>query len=238
MSDGPGGIVVTIDGPAASGKSSTARAVASLLGFRYLDSGAFSRALTLAALDREIPPEAWPALKAPDLVRLGVAARPADREFLLTIGGDPVMHRLRSPAVDAHVSKMAAIPAVRVWLLDSLRRAGSARDLVTDGRDMGTVVFPDADVKVFLVCDPRERAIRRLRQEGNPEPSSDAIGAEILRLLERDRLDQTRAIAPLLPAADAILLDTTGLEFDEQVRIIGGLARDARNARHAWESEA
>src|SRR5690606_1887121 len=146
-----------------------------------------------------------------------VDAVPRDGGFELVIGGRPVGERIRSPAVNANVSRMAAVPAVREWLLDRLRGAGRAGGLVADGRDIGTVVFPDAELKVFLVADPAVRARRRLAQDGNPFPTPDQLESEIRRLQERDRKDSMRAVAPLTRAPDAILLDTTHLTFEQQV---------------------
>jgi CMP/dCMP kinase len=226
MSSRRRGIIVAIDGPAASGKSSTARAVARELGYRYLDSGAFYRAITLAALERALPVESWDALTPAELEALGVGARADGPGYTLHIGSDEVGDRIRSPEVNAHVSRMAAVPAVRGWLLAALRSAGAAGGLVADGRDIGTVVFPDAELKIFLVCDPEERALRRLREQGLTAPMEEEIRAEARRLVERDRLDATREAAPLLRAPDAVLLDTTALAFDAQVRAITRLARD------------
>jgi len=222
----PAAIIVAIDGPAASGKSSTARAVASELGYRHLDSGAFYRALTLAALDRGIPPERWNAFSTSDLDDLGVHALAGATGYLLCVRGRPVADRLRSPEVNAQVSNLAAVPAVREWLLDALRAAGRAKGLVADGRDIGTVVFPAAELKIFLVCDPEERATRRLRQQGNRSPSLEEIREEAARLVERDRKDGSREAAPLLRAPDAVVLDTTALDFSAQVRAITRLARN------------
>ena len=226
VNGGATGIILAIDGPAASGKSSTAKAVAAELGYRHLDSGAFYRAITLAALDRGIDPEQWPDLTAEELRRLEVEATPGDAAYRLTIEGADVGERIRAPEVDAHVSRMAAVPAVRAWLLDSLRQAGRDGALVADGRDMGSVVFPNAELKVFLVCDPRVRARRRLLQQGVPSPTDTQIHAEAVGLAERDRRDRERQAAPLVRAPDAVVVDTTDLEFEEQVAEIVRLARD------------
>ncbi len=222
-------MIVTIDGPAGSGKSSTARAVAERLGWRHLDSGAFYRALTYAALRAGIPDESWDALDAAQLDALAVQARPAEHGWSLVAGEDDVTDEIRSPAVNARVSLMARVPAVRAWLLGRLRAAADHCDLVTDGRDMGTVVFPHADLKVFLVADPRERARRRLLEQGHRAPSAAEVDAEVERLLERDRIDSSRDVAPLLKPADAVVLDTTALGFEEQVETVVALAR-ARGA--------
>lgn len=220
------GIVIAIDGPAGSGKSSTAKRVASELGYRHLDSGAFYRAITLAALEAGIPPEQWSDLTRRDLDALGVASTASDQGYAFTVAGRGADERLRSPEVNAHVSRMAAVPAVREWLLSALRKAGERGGLVADGRDIGTVVFPDADLKVFLVCAPAERARRRLREQGNATPEQSQIDLETTRLTARDDADSGRAVAPLVQASDAVLLDTTHLDFDQQVQAILHLAKE------------
>jgi CMP/dCMP kinase len=221
----PDGIIVAIDGPAASGKSSTARAVAAELGYRYLDSGAFYRALTLAVLRAGIPADRWDALAEADLDRLNVRGVPHGAGYRLLIGDEEVTAAIRSPEVNAHVSRIAAVPAVRGWLLQAQRSVGEGGGLVADGRDIGTVVFPAAELKIFLVCEPEERALRRLREQGDPEPSDVEIVEEAHRLRARDALDSGRAVAPLLRAPDAVQLDTTALAFDAQIRVIVRLAK-------------
>lgn len=218
-------MIITIDGPAGSGKSSTARAVAERLGWRHLDSGAFYRALTWAALRAGIPAESWDALDADQLDALAVQARPAQQGWRLCAGDDDVTEEIRSPAVNARVSLMARVPAVREWLLGRLRAAADHCDLVTDGRDMGSVVFPDAELKVFLVADPRERARRRLLEQGHIAPSAAEVEAEVARLLERDRIDSSREVAPLLKPENAVVIDTTALTFEAQVETVVTLAR-------------
>ncbi len=121
---------------------------------------------------------------------------------------------------------MAAVPAVREWLMAALRAAGARGALVADGRDIGTVVFPHAELKAFLVADPEERARRRLRERGVQAPDREQVQAEAARLVGRDALDSGRAAAPLKQAADAVVIDTTTLGFDEQVERIVGLARE------------
>jgi CMP/dCMP kinase len=221
------GIIIAIDGPAGSGKSSTARAVANALRYRHLDSGAFYRTITLAALRAGIPSEHWETLSGERLEAFGVAGRPHGGGYQMSIAGDAVGDAIRAPEVNAHVSRMAAVPAVRGWLMGALRHAGERGGLVADGRDIGSVVFPDAELKVFLVAAPEERARRRLLEQGAAEPDLAQIRAEVARLTDRDLRDSTRAVAPLLRAADAVLLDTTGLAFDAQVRAIVRLAEHA-----------
>ena len=221
----PDGIIIALDGPAGSGKSSTAKAVARELGYRHLDSGAFYRAITLAALQAGIPAERWPGLSHGELDRLDVHGKPAGDAYALTVAGHDVTREIRSPEVNAHVSRMAAVGAVREWLMDALREAGARGGLVADGRDIGTVVFPDAELKVYLVADPAERARRRLREHGVAEPSDQEVRDETARLQGRDEVDSTREVAPLVCAPDAVTLDTTGLAFGAQVLEIVRLAR-------------
>lgn len=216
-------MIIAIDGPAGSGKSSTARAVAKELGFRHLDSGAFYRALTYAAMQRGIPVAEWPKLDAARLESFDIMAEPDNGGFRMLLAGSDVSGPIRRAEVNALVSAMARLPAVREWLLGTLRRTAQRSDLVADGRDIGTVVFPDADLKIFLVADPAVRAQRRLEQMDLPT-DPDSIAEEVARIEERDRADSSRDVAPLKQAEDAVLLDTTHLSFAEQVRRIVELA--------------
>lgn len=219
-------MIIAIDGPAGSGKSSTARAVARRLGFRHLDSGAFYRTLTLGALRAGRPVDSWAELTAAELDAFDVHALPAEGAFRMLLGGQPVDDAIRSPEVNAHVSAMAKVPVVRAWLLGRLRAAAAGVDLVSEGRDLGTVVFPQAELKVYLVAQPRTRARRRLAEQGVRAPTAVQLEAEVARLLERDRIDSERQIAPLRKAHDAVEVDTSTLSFDEQVEAIVRLARD------------
>lgn len=216
--------VVAIDGPAASGKSSTAAAVAQAIGFVHIDSGALYRAL------------AW--VDAHDRVASAatiLAAAAARHLHLHQVGLDVQVHidgvtdvetAIRSPAVNAQVSAVAAMPALRAWVDQQIRAVvGSVAGAVIDGRDIGTVVVPDAGLKIFLTATPEARARRRLLQRGHAIAAAQ-VAAEAARLAERDRLDSSRLVAPLRQAADAILLDTSGLEFAEQVGRIVALARE------------
>ncbi|HEX6307768.1 MAG TPA: (d)CMP kinase [Longimicrobiales bacterium] len=217
-------MIIAIDGPAASGKSSTADAVARRLGFRHLESGAFYRAITYAAMRRGIPGEEWDALDAARLDALGITAEPADTGFRIRVDGHDVSQEIRAADVNANVSAMARVPAVRGWLLETLRATARHADLVADGRDIGTVVFPRADLKIFIVADSETRARRRLLQMGLPQDPA-MVAQEVRRIEERDLVDSSRAVAPLKQAPDAILLDTTHLTFEEQVDRIVELAR-------------
>ena len=219
--------VVAIDGPAASGKSSTAKAVARALGWTHLDSGALYRALTLAALDHLGGGE-WLETRiiglAEDLpVRLVLIAT----EFRPSVAGVDVGDAIRSERVTARVSELAALPGVRKWVNAQQRQTAKEHPagVVVDGRDIGTVVFPDAPVKVFLTATPEERVRRRVTQRGEAlDP--ERLGRESQALAARDEADSTRAVAPLKPAPDALILDSTRLSFDEQVQRVVALARE------------
>jgi len=216
--------VIAIDGPAASGKSSTARAVADRLGMAHLDSGALYRAATLAALDRPVPLQGQPIV---GLMRsLPVQLAFVDGAFRPEVAGVDVSGLIRSERVNARVSAVAALPAVREWANAELRAAVAPcpMGVVIDGRDIGTVVFPDAPVKIFLTATPRERAVRRVKQSGGA-----VVDHEVERVAEdlarRDVADQGRAVAPLAIAGDALEVDSTHLGFEEQVERIVDLAR-------------
>jgi cytidylate kinase len=213
-SEGP---VITIDGPAGSGKSSTAKAVACVLAYRHLDSGALYRALTLALLQAGIDPDRWPGVSEEFLLALAVDVRATDEGFAVWVGGAEVDEELRTQEVTHHVSHLARLAVVRGCLLDLQRRAGSKGRLVADGRDMGTVVFPDAEVKVYLVADVAERARRRLLEQRGPEIDDAELALQIETIEDRDRRDSEREISPLRKAPDAIEIDTTGLDFQDQV---------------------
>ena len=228
------GGVVAIDGPSASGKSSTARAVAEALGFAHLDSGSLYRGVTLAALREAIrrgldAERILAALNPETILRTaedrGLMLQSDGVGFSAYLEGEPAEEALRSFEVTAQVSGVAAIPVVREWVNSRLRamvRAG--QDVVVDGRDIGTVVFPDADLKIFLTASPEARAGRRISQRGMAiDP--DHLDRETAALAARDHADSTRSVAPLRPAEDAILLDTTSMDFDEQVRFIVDRAR-------------
>ena len=230
--------VVAIDGPAASGKSSTAALVARRLGWAHLDSGALYRAVTLAVLDnlpeQEGGASAWSAQQIVALAEdLPVRLVLADDTFRPEVAGVDVAEAIRSERVTRRVSEIAAIREVRHWVNVQQRAAVAAhpRGVVVDGRDIGTVVFPDAPVKVFLTATPEERARRRLAQRagkgvGGTRIDPADLAREAAVLVARDQADATRPVAPMKPAADARILDTTHLSLEQQVREVVALARE------------
>lgn len=213
-------IVIAIDGPAASGKSSTAQWVARVLGFRHVDSGALYRAATAAALRTGTPVADWTpqgVIEAAGVVEL----TPDATSFSPTIHGIPVAEEVRGAEVTSHVSRVAQMALVRSWVNAQVRAVAQDHDIVVDGRDMGTTVFPRADLKVYLMADPWERARRRLIQRLQRHPTDNEIADETDRLVHRDAQDALQSV----PARDAVILDTTYLTQQEQVERIAALAR-------------
>ena len=213
-------MVVAIDGPAASGKSSTAHWVAGRLGYRHVDSGALYRAVTALALREGGPVDAW----TPEAVRSladRVTLAPVAGGFEPHVDAAPLGDAVRGADVTRHVSRVAQMPPVREWVNARVRETGASHDVVVDGRDIGTVVFPDAQLKVFLVADSWERARRRLIQSLGRHPSDDEIAEETEWLVQRDSRDATQTVQ----ARDAVLIDTTYLTQPEQVERIVALAR-------------
>ncbi|NNF14467.1 MAG: (d)CMP kinase [Gemmatimonadetes bacterium] len=221
------GPIVTLDGPAGSGKSTTAREVARRLGFRHLDSGALYRALTLALLESDVPAGEWADLDEQAMRALDVTVTAKGTELEVGVGGRVVNSELRSKEVTAQVAYLASLPVARACLLNLQRAAGAQGRLVADGRDMGTVVFPHADVKIYLVAELGERARRRLREGGMEEPSEEEVVTHSGVIAERDRHDSEREHSPLRKPEEAELIDTTRLSFDEQVEAIIRLVQEA-----------
>ena len=213
-------MIVTLDGPAGSGKSTTARRVAERLGYRHLDSGAIYRALTFHLLERGIEPERWPELTAAELADVPLRLDPAPGGFRVRLGERVLGDELRTPRVTSRVAHLAGLAAVRKWLIRYQHEAARHGPLVADGRDMGTVVFPDAELKFYLTADLRERARRRLRDQGVESPTDEQIAHEAEGIAERDRTDSERELSPLRRPDGAIDVDTTALGFDEQVEAI------------------
>jgi cytidylate kinase len=203
-------MLVAIDGPAGAGKSTVARALADRLGYTYLDSGAMYRCIALLSLGA---PEQAPA----------VLARAANIELgdRVLLEGRDVTDTIRAPEISEAASRVAADPGVREALVDVQRELTAFGDWVIEGRDIGTVVVPDAGVKVFLTADPAERASRRAAELG--ADAATVLAEQTLR----DQRDSARAAGPLLAAPDAVMLDTTGLSIEQVVERIAKLARAA-----------
>ena len=223
--------LIALDGPSASGKSSTARAVAQALGWSHLDSGALYRGLTLIALEiasaRKIPVEQVAPRDVTDAAEdRGLQLHSDGTTFVVYIDGFPAEEAIRSAAVTAAVSAVSAMPDIRMWVDHRMRemvRGGLA--VIIDGRDIGSVVFPEAPLKIFLTATPEARASRRLSQRGQVI-DRDSLAQEAGSLAERDEKDANRAVAPLRQPPDALLLDSTKLSFDEQVKWIVARAKE------------
>ena len=223
-------MIVAIDGPAGSGKSTIAKEIARQLGFNKLDTGAMYRAVTFAALDRGIDLDDEAAI---DALAKQIEIRFTNgtgEDTRLTIDGQDASAAIRTPQVDANVSKVSAYPGVRAAMLIHQRRAAEGRDIVAEGRDIGTVVFPNAQVKVFLTADPRERARRRVlqRHQNDAQPLKAEVDETLDALKQRDKLDSSREVAPLVPAEDAVHVDSTAHTIDEVVSIIEDLINQRR----------
>jgi 3-phosphoshikimate 1-carboxyvinyltransferase len=220
----PPPLVIAIDGPAASGKSSTAQWVAQLLNVHHVDSGAFYRAITLLALGTGVAPEQWTPEAVLALAHR-ITWRLTERSVLPLIDGTVQDEAMRDAPVTRQVSRVAQMVAVRHWVNEQVRAAGAATDVVVDGRDIGTAVFPTAALKVFLVADPWERARRRLIQRLGRRPNDAEIAEETEALVARDALDAAQSA----PARDAITIDTTTVTQEEQVDRIVALAKATRD---------
>lgn len=193
--------------------------VADKIEYLHVDSGSLYRAATAAILRRDENPTAWTESSVLDAAA-GVQLLAARTSFYPVLGGHAIEDEIRGSDVTRNVSRVAQMPRVREWVNKKVREAASSRNVVVDGRDMGTVVFPDADLKIFLVADSRERAARRLRQRGTPT-SEELLDDETIRINERDARDARQTVA----AADAVVIDTTSLSQREQVEQIVTLWR-------------
>ncbi|EFL78989.1 cytidylate kinase [Actinobacillus pleuropneumoniae serovar 2 str. 4226] len=208
--------IITVDGPSGAGKGTLCHALAEKLGFDFLDSGAIYRITALAAVKAGIALDDEDAL-AEIGRRLDVKFVPKDGEINVILNGENVGDQIRTAEAGQNASKVAVFPKVREALLQRQRDFSTSKGLIADGRDMGTVVFPEAQVKLFLDASAEERAKRRVKQlqEKGFNANFDKILAEIK---ERDFRDRNREVAPLVPAKDALLLDSTSLSIDEVVR--------------------
>jgi CMP/dCMP kinase len=215
------GIIIAIDGPAGAGKSTVARRVAEQLGFTYIDSGAMFRAVAFWALREN--------LEVTDMHRMEQLAEAASITLLtesnrVLLNTEDVTEAIREPRISDAASQVAVIPGVRRSLLAKQREIAARANIVMEGRDIGTVVFPDATLKIFLDADPGERVRRRVGQLESGQLAQDTANVS-QEMAERDRRDRTRAEAPLTQAPDAVYLDSTKLSIDEVIEAILKLAR-------------
>ncbi len=208
---------IAIDGPAGSGKTSVAQALAKELGFIHLDTGAMFRALSVILSEEGIREED----------RISERLAQTDLQMIpegVSIDGRSLIEELRTEEADREVSYYSQLKVVRDWLLDKQRTLSAEHDVIMDGRDIGTVVLPHADLKVFLVASKEVRALRRAIQSGRLDDYADIL-ADIER---RDKVDSERRLAPLKPADDAVIIDTSALNFDEVLELIRNLVEEKR----------
>lgn len=210
---------IAIDGPSGAGKSTMAKRLAKELGFLYVDTGAIYRTLGLFALRQGAEPGDWSQVE-PLLTRVSIRMGYGEDGLQhMVLGGEDVTDAIRRPEVSEAASKISAIPQVRDFLMDMQRDMAKTNSVVMDGRDIGTVVLPNAEVKIFLTASPEERARRRcveLEQRGTPEDYEQVLSD----IIERDARDSGRAAAPLKQARDAILVDTTGISLEESFQLL------------------
>jgi cytidylate kinase len=215
-------LIVAIDGPSGAGKGTVARAVAAALDYRHVDSGAMYRAVGWKALEDGVP------LDREDLVAsLAARSRIDVTSTTVTIDGEDVTRAIRTPAIDRAAAAVARLPAVRAVLVERQRHLGAGGAIVMEGRDIGTVVFPAADVKVYLDASAEERARRRANDPAHSGVPT-AVADVALLLTQRDDSDRTRAVSPLYAAADAIVIDTTGRSIPEVVDEVIAIVEKAK----------
>jgi cytidylate kinase len=222
-------LIIAIDGPVGSGKSTLARRVAQMLGYVYVDTGAMYRALALKALRRGFAFDG----NDENLVELAretrIDLRAEDGTQRVFLDHEDVTRAIRTPEVSQAASKIAVNPGVRHVLVAEQRRAGEQGGVVMEGRDIGSVVFPDAELKIFLTASPETRAERRWREH---QQKGDAIDLQrtLEEIRERDRRDQARTTSPLVRAPDAVVVDSTAMEPEEVARLVVMLAKDKAGA--------
>jgi cytidylate kinase len=229
-------LIITIDGPVGSGKSTVARRVADLLNYVYLDSGAMYRGVAWKALRDHVPLDSEQRLAALACdTRIDLLS--SDGSFRVMVDGTDVTGQIRSPAVAQAASKVAVIAGVRTVLVAEQRRAAASGGVVMEGRDIGTVVLPDADLKIFLDASVEVRAERRRLEHAQKGEFLDF--SEVLEEVhQRDRRDRERAVSPLRRAQDAVLVDNTAMSAEETARLIVFLARERESAAKAEARQA
>src|SRR4051812_44291815 len=227
LASGMSNVIIAIDGPSGAGKGTIARAVAAELGYDHYDSGAMYRAIGWKAQRDGVPFDDEAAV-----ARLAAGSQIEMSDTRVTLDGVDVTREIRTPAIDRAAAAVARLPRVREVLVARQRELGAAGGIVMEGRDIGTVVFPQADVKIYLDASPEERARRRANDPAHS--GGPAAVADVATLLtERDRSDRTRATSPLYPAADALVVDTTGKSVGEVVNEVMAAIRGRLDARSA-----
>jgi cytidylate kinase len=211
-------LIIAIDGPSGAGKGTVARAVAARLGYRHVDTGAMYRALAWKAMQDGIDLSDEAAIAA-----LGERARFDVEDGRIAIDGHDVARAIRTPEMDRASTIVARHPAVRRVLVARQQSYGKGGGVVMEGRDIGTVVFPGADLKIYLDASPEERARRRAADPAHTSPKNTQLSDVATALAERDRSDSTRAASPLAVATDAVVMDTTGLPIERVVEQVLGL---------------
>ena len=211
-------LVIAIDGPSGAGKGTVARAIAAELAYRHIDSGAMYRAIGWKALDAGVALDDEAAV-----VELAGRAHVTVSDRAVAIDGTDVTRAIRTPEIDRAATSVARLPRVRAVLVDRQRRMGAGGGIVMEGRDIGTVVFPNADVKIYLDAAPEERARRRAADPAHNGPA--AVADVATALTARDEIDRTRAASPLYAAPDAVMVDTTGKRIDEVVKEVLAIVR-------------
>jgi cytidylate kinase len=217
-------LTVAIDGPVGSGKSTVAQRVADLLGYTYLDSGAMYRAVAWKALCDGTPLDS-PALLEALASRVRIDLVPRGGKLHVILDGEDITDWIRTPEVSYAASLVAVVPGVRRPMVDEQRRAGAQGGVVMEGRDIGSVVFPHADLKIYLDASLEVRADRRWRELHEKDEESDPL-IVLAQVRERDRLDRERDMSPLVRAADAVVVDNTAMDAEETARVIVLLAQE------------
>lgn len=226
-------MIVAIDGPAGSGKSTVARAIARDCGCIYLDTGAMYRSVALLALQKGVALDDGEALSLLAQAMDISFGRGGDGGQTVKVNGADVTNAIRTPQVDEAVSAVSGVPAVRACMVERQRELAVGCDVVAEGRDIGTVVFPQAEVKVFLTASPEARAHRRAEQNKARSTDAEAIDESLVlaALVERDEADSTRAVSPLKAAPDAVHIDSSSLAVDDVIARVKALMAEVRTVK-------